>query len=116
MHRKARRTRCRVARESGSVKIGVADRGPGISRRDQARIFEAFERVDDRLSKATEGSGIGLSLVMHAARAHGGRAGVESEPGKGALFYVTLPAWPAAPSSSASPRAADPTDVERETT
>jgi two-component system phosphate regulon sensor histidine kinase PhoR len=80
-----------VKRADGGVAIAVADRGPGIARRDQARIFEPFERADDRLSRATEGSGIGLSLVAHVARAHGGRAYVESEPGRGARFTIWIP-------------------------
>lgn len=72
------------------VLIAVRDRGPGIVKADQQRIFEPFERADDRLSEATEGSGIGLSLVRHVARSHGGRAWVESEGG-GATFVIALP-------------------------
>jgi signal transduction histidine kinase len=72
------------------LRIAVRDRGPGIARRDQQRIFQPFERVDDRLSRATEGSGIGLSLVRHVARSHGGDARVESTPGQGATFIVTI--------------------------
>jgi signal transduction histidine kinase len=83
--------RVRVARDRGGVVIEVTDRGPGVARRDQARIFEPFERADDRLSHATEGSGIGLSLVRFVAKAHGGRAGVQSEIGRGATFYVWIP-------------------------
>lgn len=81
----------RVTREGAGVAIAIADHGPGIARRDQARIFEPFERADDRLSRATEGSGIGLSLVRNVARAHGGEARVESEPGHGATFTIWLP-------------------------
>jgi signal transduction histidine kinase len=81
-----------VRRTGDEVEICVADHGPGIARRDQRRIFQPFERADDRLSRATEGSGIGLSLVRHVAEAHGGSARVESEPGKGAAFTIVLPA------------------------
>lgn len=81
----------RVTGDEAHVTITVEDHGPGIARRDHARIFEPFERVDDRLSQATEGSGIGLSLVRNVARAHGGDARVDSEPGKGARFVLTLP-------------------------
>ncbi len=81
----------RVAREGAGVALTVGDHGPGVARRDQARIFEPFERADDRLSRATEGSGIGLSLVQHVARAHGGRATVKSEPGGGAAFTIWVP-------------------------
>src|SRR5262249_15975716 len=83
--------RVSVRRDAGGVAITVADRGPGIAQRDRERIFEPFERADDRLSRATEGSGIGLSLVRHVARAHGGRAFVESEPGRGARFTIWIP-------------------------
>ncbi len=80
-----------VAARNREVVISVEDHGPGIARRDQKRIFEPFERADDRLSRATEGSGIGLGLVRHVAKAHGGRAWVESELGRGARFLIALP-------------------------
>ncbi len=81
----------RVRSEAGGVRVEVEDRGPGLSRRDQKRIFRPFERADDRLSEATEGSGIGLSLVNHVARNHRGRAGVDSEVGRGSTFFLWLP-------------------------
>ncbi|HVY47504.1 MAG TPA: ATP-binding protein, partial [Minicystis sp.] len=83
--------RVRVAADGAHATISVSDHGPGVARRDQARIFRPFERADDRLSRATEGSGIGLSLVAHVARAHGGRATVSSEPGRGATFTIRIP-------------------------
>lgn len=79
-----------VAKDGDGVILRVKDRGPGVARRDQRRIFRPFERADDRLSRATEGSGIGLALVAHVAGAHGGRAWVESEPGRGATFCVRI--------------------------
>jgi len=81
-----------LKRADGGVTLRVKDRGPGIARRDHKRIFLPFERADDRLSRATEGSGIGLSLVAHVAKAHGGRAWVESEPGRGAIFCLWIEA------------------------
>ena len=90
-----------LTRAGGGVELRVADRGPGVARRDQKRIFQPFERADDRLSRATEGSGIGLSLVAHVAKAHGGRAWVESEPGKGATFCVWIEAPAASPPKDA---------------
>ncbi|MEQ9318230.1 MAG: HAMP domain-containing sensor histidine kinase, partial [Polyangiaceae bacterium] len=80
-----------LRRHDGGVELRVVDHGPGIAKRHQRRVFRPFERADDRLSEATEGSGIGLSLVQHVARAHGGRAWVESELGEGAAFVVWLP-------------------------
>ncbi|MEZ4293944.1 MAG: HAMP domain-containing sensor histidine kinase [Polyangiaceae bacterium] len=81
-----------LERDEGGARVGVKDRGPGIARGDRERIFEPFERADDRLSRATDGSGIGLALVAHVARAHGGRAWVESEPGRGATFWIWIEA------------------------
>ncbi|MBW2523118.1 MAG: HAMP domain-containing histidine kinase [Deltaproteobacteria bacterium] len=78
-------------RSGEEIVVSVRDRGPGIAPADQQRIFEPFERADDRLSEATEGSGIGLALVRHVARTHGGRAWVDSELGAGATFSI---AWP----------------------
>jgi signal transduction histidine kinase len=83
--------RVSVERLGAGIAITVADHGPGVPRRDRRRIFEPFERADDRLSRATEGSGIGLSLVQHVARAHGGRASVAGEPGRGAAFTLWIP-------------------------
>jgi signal transduction histidine kinase len=83
--------RVSVQRLGGGVAVTVADRGPGVPRRDRRRIFEPFERADDRLSRATEGSGIGLSLVQHVARAHGGHASVAGEAGRGAAFTLWIP-------------------------
>ncbi len=83
--------RVSVEAHDADVWISVTDRGPGVAARDRTRIFEPFERADDRLHQATEGSGIGLSLVRHVAESHGGRAWVESESGRGARFVLALP-------------------------
>lgn len=83
--------RVEVEREGQGVAIRVRDRGPGIATRDQKRVFRPFERVDDRLSRATEGSGIGLSLVRHVAEAHDGHVSVDSRPGRGATFIIWIP-------------------------
>lgn len=80
-----------VAGDGDWVRIAARDHGPGIARRDQERIFRPFERVDERLSRATEGSGIGLSLVRHVAKSHGGSATVQSTPEKGATFVLRIP-------------------------
>jgi two-component system phosphate regulon sensor histidine kinase PhoR len=80
----------RLTGDHRRVTLSVRDHGPGITRGDQKRIFQPFERADDRLSAATEGSGIGLSLVQHVARSHGGRAWVDSSPGKGATFVIEI--------------------------
>ena len=78
--------------EGPNVCIRVSDNGPGIPRRDQKRIFEKFYRAQDPLSRQIEGPGLGLAMVQHIVRAHGGWVGVESEVGKGAVFTIALPA------------------------
>ncbi|MEM9694717.1 MAG: HAMP domain-containing sensor histidine kinase [Myxococcota bacterium] len=75
----------------GMLRVSVSDRGPGIARADRRRIFRAFERADDRLSAATDGTGIGLSLVQQVARVHGGHVELESELDRGATFTLVFP-------------------------
>jgi signal transduction histidine kinase len=81
----------KLYRENGVVKLEVADHGIGIGRNDQAKIFEKFYRAGDPLVHNTKGSGLGLSLVRHISEAHGGDISVESTPGKGSKFILSLP-------------------------
>jgi signal transduction histidine kinase len=81
----------KLYRENGSVKLEVADHGIGIARRDQTKIFEKFYRAGDPLVHNTKGSGLGLSLVRHITEAHGGEIEVESSPGAGSKFIMSLP-------------------------
>jgi two-component system phosphate regulon sensor histidine kinase PhoR len=83
--------RASARQEGRHILVFVADRGPGLDRRAQRRIFLPFERADDRLSRATKGTGVGLALVRAIARAHGGDATVESSPGAGATFILRFP-------------------------
>ena len=86
----------KLYRDSDMVKLEVADRGIGIARRDQSKIFEKFYRAGDPLVHNTKGSGLGLSLVRHITQAHGGDIAVESTPGRGSRFILSLPLSPAA--------------------
>jgi signal transduction histidine kinase len=81
----------KLYRANGVVKLEVADRGIGSARNEQSKIFEKFYRAGDPLVHTTKGSGLGLSLVRHIAHAHGGNVEVESAPGKGSRFTLTLP-------------------------
>jgi len=73
------------------VTIYVRDQGVGLTEGDQDRIFERFYRVDDALSRRTQGTGLGLFLAKAIIEAHGGSMRIDSQPGQGSTFYVTLP-------------------------
>jgi len=81
-------------RANGSVKLEVRDKGIGIPTAEQEKIFEKFYRCGDPLVHNIKGSGLGLSLVRHIARAHGGDVLVESAPDKGSKFTIELPLDP----------------------
>jgi two-component system phosphate regulon sensor histidine kinase PhoR len=70
----------------------VTDTGIGIPATDLPRIFERFYRVDKSRSRDMGGTGLGLSIVKHIAQAHGGLVEAASEPGKGSVFRLVLPA------------------------
>ena len=76
---------------SGDFQIMVADNGPGIPRDKLDKIFTPFNQVDNRYDRQGGGTGLGLALVRGLAELHGGRAWIESEPGKGCRAYVVLP-------------------------
>jgi two-component system phosphate regulon sensor histidine kinase PhoR len=94
----------KYGRTNGTVTVGgkkldddrreifVRDDGPGIPPEALDRVFERFYRVDKARSRDQGGTGLGLSIVKHIVQAHGGEVRVESEPGKGATFFFTLPA------------------------
>jgi two-component system, cell cycle sensor histidine kinase PleC len=82
--------RAELAR-SGGFQISVQDNGPGIPREKLDKIFTPFSQVDNRYDRQAGGTGLGLALVRGLAELHGGRAWLESEPGKGCCAYVLLP-------------------------
>ena len=71
--------------------VTVADEGIGIPLRDRDRIFDRFYRVEDDLTKSTQGTGLGLYICKTLIEAHGGRIWVDSELGKGSRFTFSLP-------------------------
>lgn len=76
------------------VCLQVTDTGVGISPAEQRRIFEKFYRARAAQESCVTGSGIGLPIVDHIVRAHGGQVRLESEPGKGTRVTIELPAGP----------------------
>jgi two-component system, OmpR family, phosphate regulon sensor histidine kinase PhoR len=87
-----KRIALRARREGRTVAIDVEDNGVGIAPRHQKRIFERFYRVDNLLTRRTEGSGLGLSIARRIVEAHGGRITLTSQPGQGSTFTIHLPA------------------------
>jgi two-component system, OmpR family, sensor kinase len=80
-----------VEAHDGVAAIEVADDGPGVPADVMGRVFERFFRADPSRSRASGGSGLGLSIVAAIAEAHGGSVEVESPPAGGAVFRILLP-------------------------
>ncbi|ODR09544.1 two-component sensor histidine kinase [Mycolicibacillus koreensis] len=80
-------------RRGDTIEISVTDRGIGISRKDQARVFERFFRADKARSRSTGGTGLGLAIVKHVAANHNGSIRLWSSPGTGSTFTLAIPAY-----------------------
>lgn len=81
-----------LSQEGSTVRLRVADNGPGIPPEEQTRIFEKFHRVPTMEdSEWIEGTGLGLSIVKAIVEGYGGSIWVESEPGQGSTFVCVLP-------------------------
>lgn len=84
----------RLEREDGCAAIRVTDQGVGIASQEQARIFERFYRATTPENLRIPGTGLGLALVDHMARAHGGSVSVESRLNAGSTFTIRIPFAP----------------------
>jgi signal transduction histidine kinase len=82
------RIRLIFSRTAANASITVSDEGPGVPAADQQRIFERFERAHEKES----GTGLGLAISRRLARSMGGDVTLDSEPGEGGRFTLTLPA------------------------
>jgi two-component system, OmpR family, phosphate regulon sensor histidine kinase PhoR len=80
--------------DEGTITLMVRDYGPGIAAEHLPRLTERFYRADVQESRVLGGTGLGLAIVKHILTRHRGRMAVESEPGQGAIFRVSLPAHP----------------------
>ena len=90
--------------EAGSVRVCVADTGPGIAAEDLERIWSPFTQAESAETRHTIGTGLGLAITRHLVELHGGRVWAESEPGKGSTFCFELPPEPPAPGISKTAR------------
>ena len=88
------------------LRLSVQDTGIGISQQAQANLFDDFTQADASISRRFGGTGLGLAICRRLVNAMGGTIGVDSSPGQGSLFHVTLPLRPAAPPPAAPPPAA----------
>ncbi|MCZ6688706.1 MAG: ATP-binding protein [Planctomycetota bacterium] len=95
-NRRGGRSRACLRVDNGAVVFRVEDDGPGIPEDDLPHLFERFYRVDKARSRRTGGSGLGLAITKWIVEEHGGSISVESDPGKGSVFSVRLPATPTA--------------------
>jgi signal transduction histidine kinase len=80
-----------LERNGASTSVKILDRGPGVARGCEERIFEQFFRAHDSLGSGIQGSGLGLTLARQIARAHGGDVCYEPRDGSGSCFILRLP-------------------------
>ena len=85
--------------EAGWYRLAVVDQGPGLTEADRARLFQRFTRLSARPTGGEHSVGLGLAICKRWAEAMGGRIGADSEPGRGATFWVELPTDPSASSA-----------------
>ena len=101
-----------LAKETdGGARITVEDSGPGIALEDQAAIFRPYEQAGRATEKSVKGTGLGLAISKQFVEMHGGKIWVESEPGKGSKFILTLPPAPPAPKPEENALMTDPNTV-----
>ncbi len=85
--------RVEATRLDDRVAISVRDRGLGISPNEQRQIFNKFVRAESAKAAGIPGTGLGLAMVQHIVRAHGGEISVESQVGVGSTFTILLPTY-----------------------
>lgn len=98
--------------QQGDAVVSVRDEGIGIAAENMERIFERFERVETGIAGRVAGTGLGLSIVREIVHLHGGEIAVESTPGQGACFSISLPLPNTSPASriAAQPSSGDSPD------
>ncbi len=96
--------RVSTRQEGENLVVEVRDQGPGISRDDQAKLFQPFQRIRRGESDDIKGTGLGLLVCRRLVEAHGGRIWLESSPGQGTAFLFTLPVDGKRPKTHRPPR------------
>ena len=86
--------RVAVTALNGTVAVSVEDQGPGVSEQERREIFRKFTRGAAARNLNVKGTGIGLTMANQIVKAHGGRLELKSEPGRGSIFTMVLPAMP----------------------
>ncbi|WP_121355204.1 ATP-binding protein [Flavisolibacter nicotianae] len=81
----------RVAEVNARLELSVSDTGVGIPEDQKSKIFDRFHRIENIQGRSQEGTGIGLALVKELVKLHGGTISVDSQPGKGSIFTVSIP-------------------------
>jgi signal transduction histidine kinase len=83
-----------IRRQASGVEFSVQDAGPGLNEADQAQLFQKFKKLSPRPTGGESSTGLGLSIVKTIAERHGGAVGCDTAPGRGARFWLRLPAAP----------------------
>ncbi len=86
-----REVRLKVTLREGQVEVSVADEGDGIAEDELPLVFDEFTRLDNEITKASTGRGLGLSIARKLAKAMGGDISASSEVGEGSVFTLTMP-------------------------
>jgi signal transduction histidine kinase len=90
----------RAPADSGMVQFEIADTGIGIAPEQYELVFVEFEQLDNSPTREYEGTGLGMAITKRLVEMHGGRIWLNSTPGQGTTFYVTLPVAAVPPSSA----------------